>query len=78
MDPLPFFGPLRHDGDTLNNGNTRIYTLHIFLFQKTSVIEGSRGGGGFCSLAHGLLLQFSYVALSCLQAGGFIPGEQGL
>lgn len=43
MDPLPFFGPLRHDGDTLNNGNTRIYTLHIFLFQKTSVIEGSRG-----------------------------------
>ena len=55
MDPLPFLGPLRPDGDTLNNGNNRVYTLDIFLFQKTPVIEGSRRGGGFCPLAHALL-----------------------
>ena len=54
MDPLPFLGPLRPDGDTLNNGNNRVYILDIFLFQKTPVIEGSKGGGGFCPLAHAL------------------------
>ena len=53
-DTLPFLGRnLVKATHTSNNGNTRIFTLDIALFQKIPVIEGVRGEG-FCPLAHGL------------------------